>query len=787
MTVSNGSPLKQTLHTSIRELVEFILRSGDLDLTVFGSINPQEAIRIHQKIQKSCTGDYLSEQIVSHTIETECFSLEIGGRIDGVFTDRDTVVIDEIKTTKKDPDALEHDDNRLHWGQAQCYAYIYAVEHDLETIDVQLTYYHLDTGTVQEIRRSFDRDSLGEFFRPLVAQYLKWAETLAEWRFIRDESIRKLEFPFSGYRAGQRRMAEDVYRAIREYNRLIVQAPTGIGKTMAVLFPSIKAVAEGLTSKLFYLTARTTGKSVAETALDTMKDSGLRLKSLTLTAKEKICFNPECACNGEECVYARDYYDRLNDAVEDAFNRDTFTRHDIEELAEKHTLCPFEFSLDLALFADCIICDYNYAFDPRVYLRRFFLEGKTDYTFLIDEAHNLVDRARDMFSAELFKQPFLDLRRSVKQRLPGIYRQLGSINSWMARARKQCEEGVNPHAEANPPDDLFPLLRKFVTASEKWLSRNIATPFREELLDVYFSVTGFLRIAEQYNEQYASLYEKRDKDIKIKLFCINPAEQLDEALKRCRAAVFFSATMTPTDYFRTVFGCDESSNELVLPSPFPEENLCVIVADSISTLYKNRSRTKKDVAGALISLVRLRTGNYLLYFPSYEYMTMVHEAFTAEKPETETIIQTRGMSESERDTFLERYSHDNEKTLAGFVVMGGVFGEGIDLVGDRLTGAAIVGVGLPGLSLERDLIREYFMGHNGYGYEYAYLYPGINKVFQAAGRVIRSESDRGIVLLIDQRFTTPRYAPLFPREWRPVRARDEGEIEGIVEDFRDSD
>ncbi|MFC1508978.1 ATP-dependent DNA helicase [Candidatus Omnitrophota bacterium] len=779
--------MKQTLHTSVRELVEFILRSGDLDLTVFGSINPQEAIRIHQKIQKSRTGDYQAEVTVIHTIETERFTLEIGGRIDGVFTDRDTVVIDEIKTTKKDPEALEQSDNRLHWGQAQCYAYIYAVEHELENIDVQLTYYHLDTGTTKEFRRSFDRDSLEKFFRSLVSPYLKWAGTLAEWRLIRDESIRVLDFPFPGYRAGQRRMAGDVYRAIREQNRLIVQAPTGIGKTMAVLFPSIKAVTEGLTSKLFYLTARTTGKSVAETALDILKGSGLRLKSLTLTAKEKVCFNPECACNGEECVYARDYYDRLSDAVDDAFNRDTFNRQDIEKLAEEHTLCPFEFSLDISLFADCIICDYNYAFDPRVYLRRFFLEGKTDYTFLIDEAHNLVDRARDMFSAELYKQPFLNLRRSVKQQLPGIYRQLGLINSWMAKARKQCEEEINPHAETDPPDDLFPFLRKFMTASEKWLSRNIATPFREELLDVYFSVTGFLRIAEQYNEQYASLYEKMDKDIKIKLFCIDPAERLDEALGRCRAAVFFSATMTPTDYFRTIFGCDESSNELVLPSPFPEENLCVIIADRISTLYKDRSKTKKDVAGALISIVRRRTGNYLLYFPSYEYMMMVHETFTAENPGTETIIQTRGMSEIERDMFLERYSHDNEKTLAGFVVMGGVFGEGIDLVGDRLTGAAIVGVGLPGLSLERDLIREYFMGRNGYGFEYAYLYPGINKVFQAAGRVIRSESDRGIVLLVDQRFITPRYAQLIPREWRPIKARNEKEIEEIAEDFWYSD
>ena len=513
-----------------------------------------------------------------------------------------------------------------------------------------------------------------------------------------------------------------------------------------------------------------------------MRERGLKLKSQNLTAKEKICFCPQAACNGEACEFAKGYYDRIREALEEAFRQDAFPREVIEEIAVKHRVCPFEFSLDLSLWMDCIICDYNYVFDPQVYLKRFFLEESGDYVFLVDEAHNLVDRARDMFSAEIQKQPFLELRRMVRNQPPEIYPVLGRINTWLVGARKRCEE-VNPFAEKEPPNTLFPLLRKFLSLTERWLVLNRKTVFREELLELYFTVHGFMRMAERYDESYVSWYEKKGNDVTVKLFCLDPARHLKETLERGSAAIFFSATLTPADYFRKIFGCDESARELILSSPFPPENLCLLISGGISTFYKHRERTKDSVTRAILSLVRQKKGNYLLFFPSYEYLMLVYEQFTSSSPETKTILQIPGMAEPDREQFIARFSQDKGRHLAGFVVMGGVFGEAIDLVDDRLTGAVIVGVGLPAICLERELIRDYFAKRSGEGFEFAYLYPGFNKVLQAVGRVIRSESDRGAVLLIDTRFPTGQYRSLFPQEWQPIIVRDEAQFDRILQRF----
>jgi DNA excision repair protein ERCC-2 len=451
-------------------------------------------------------------------------------------------------------------------------------------------------------------------------------------------------------------------------------------------------------------------------------------------------------------------------------------------MSRLHRVCPFEFSLTLSLWTDCIICDYNYAFDPRVFLRRFFLEENGHYTFLIDEAHNLVDRSREMFSAELFKQPVLNTRRSLRHELPAISKNLGQINSWMGRARKKCDAcSLSMYAEKKSPDDLLPLLHSFMRMTERWLSRNIKTPFREDLLELFFAVAGFLRVAEHYDECYATCFYKIKKDLKLKLFCIDPSDQLKSALTRCNAAVFFSATLSPMEYFKKILGCAENAKQLTLPSPFPAENLALFVADSVSTLYRQREKTKDQVAQAIFTLIHQKKGNYLVFFPSYEYMMTVYESLNSECPPGEIILQTPHMSEPAREEFLKRFATENLQTLVGFAVMGGVFSEGIDLVGDHLSGAVVVGVGLPGISLERDLIREYFAVSLHAGFEYAYQFPGINRVFQAAGRVIRTETDRGVVLLIDQRYATQRYRILLPGEWSPARVRN---LQQFAEDLR---
>jgi len=756
---------KTTLAVSVRALIEHSLRTGDLEMTFFGTARPLEGGRIHRLLQKSRPEGYEAEVIVSRTVETDTLVLRIGGRIDGVLITADGTVIEEIKTTTRSLDDVVAAENPLHWGQAQCYAFMYAAGHGLSSLIIRLTYYNLDTGEALSTDRRYTLADLEAFFSTLTENYLSWAVRLAEWKNLRNESIANLIFPYDDYRPGQRRMAEGIYRTIRDGGQLIVQAPTGIGKTVAALFPAIKAIYGGHTDIIFYLTARTTGKTVAEKALDDLRGAGLRLKSLTLTAKERICFMPESACNGEECPYARGFFDRVGAAIGEVFDHDAMTRETVEDIARKHEVCPFEFSLEAALNADCIICDYNYAFDPRICLRRFFEEGNGEITLLVDEAHNLVDRARDMFSAELMKEPVLGLRRSVKNDLAAVHRALGGINTELVALRKRCEAAKAPLVDRDIPDKLPQKIRRFTAAAERWLAKNIGAPYRDDLLDVYFTANTFLRVAERYDERYATILTRDGKDLTVRLFCIDPSVQMREALARVCSTVFFSATMVPTNYFRNVLGLDMSAPGIILPSPFPPEHLHILCANRISTLYRDREKTKESVTHAIAALVTGRKGNYLVYFPSYEYMTSVHQVFHENYPAVETLVQSPGMTESERGLFLDRFRHDNDSTLVGFAVMGGIFGEGIDLTGDRLTGAAIIGVGLPGLSPERGIIRDYFNTLNGSGFEFAYMYPGINKVLQAAGRVIRSENDRGVILLVDRRFGSNRYRSLLPNEW----------------------
>jgi len=775
--------LKINLKIAVRDLVAYALRSGDLTFDFLSSTRPVEAIRIHQKIQHSRPGNYQAEVAVSHCIDTELFRLTIGGRVDGVCRDSDPVLIEEIKTTSRNLDHYENHENPIHWGQVKSYAYIFAKDHNLSEIDARLTYYQMDTGEIRNFQKHFSTDELESFFQNLVTRYLQWAETIVRWKNLRDDSILKLEFPFTAYRRGQREMAVSVYRTIVSESQLLVQAATGIGKTMAALFPAVKAIAEGISTKIFYLTARTTGRIAAEKALDELRQRGLKLKSLTITAKDKICFNPDSACNPEECNFARGHFDRVNVALKDIFLRDAFTRETVERVAHSHQICPFEFALELSLWADCIICDYNYAFDPRVFLRRFFLEDGGDFTFLIDEAHNLVDRSREMFSAEIFKQPLLDVRRAVRRELPQIYKSLGKINSWMIKARKICEESGPARHEKEPPDSLFPSLRRFLLITERWLGRNIKAAYREALLELYFQISGFMRVAEKFDDSYVTCFEKIQKDLKLKLFCVDPSIQLKDALKRCKAAVFFSPTMTPMAYFRQILGCDESANHLILRTPFPSDNFRLLVSDRVSTLYRQRESTKNQISRAISTFINQKKGNYLVFFPSYEYLQMVYEIFKVDCAECDHILQTPAMSESERDAFLQHFSQDNSKSLVGFAVMGGIFGEGIDLVGERLSGAVVVGVGLPGISLEKELIREYFADTLKAGFEFAYQYPGINRVLQAAGRVIRSETDRGVVLLIDQRYATYRYRSLLLKQWETIKVKDHRQVAEELKKF----
>ncbi|MCL4300541.1 MAG: ATP-dependent DNA helicase [Anaerolineae bacterium] len=761
--------MKISLKTSVRNLIEFVLREGDLFGSGFqGSDRALLGSRGHRRLQKSRPEGYQAEVVISHLVETADLRLEIFGRIDGIFSLGEPVILEEIKTTTQDLQLVPAD-NPLHWGQAQCYAYMYARQHNLIEMQVFLTYYHLDSQETVTFRRSFSFSDLERFFTDLVTTYINWMRRVKAWQERRDTSIHQLDFPYTAYRGGQRDLAVTVYRTIQKKEQLFVQAPTGIGKTIATLFPAVKAIGTGLIARIFYLTAKTPGRRVAEQTLDDMRQAGLHLKSVTLTAKEKICFCTATGGEPEECPFARNYYGKVKTALAETYEIEAFTRPVIADLAQRYELCPFEFSLDLALWADCIVGDYNYVFDPSVYLRRFFDNVVEPYLFLVDEAHNLPDRARAMYSAELDKQTVVELRKNLKPHLPDLARTLNEINQVLLTQGKQCTLTEPPVlVEQERPEALLKALRRFTHQAEAWLALNQKTIFRPALLDFYFQANTYLRTAEAFfGSGYVSYFEKKGQGgLTAKLFCLDPAPFLAAVLERSRATVSFSGTLLPLDYFDRVLTGSTSHPKLVLRSPFPSENLALLIHNQVSTRYTHRANSYEDVAAVIEQVCVAQPGNYLVFFPSYAYLAAVAGLVKERRPKWQFLMQERGMTETSRDAFLARFSVVETGTLLGFVVMGGIFGEGIDLVGERLIGAVIVGVGLPQVSLERDLLKAYFAEHGHNGFAYAYQYPGLNRVMQAAGRVIRTEQDRGVILLIDERLTLSRYTRLFPPEWR---------------------
>ncbi|NLP13621.1 MAG: ATP-dependent DNA helicase [Clostridium sp.] len=775
---------KKELKVSVRNLVEFVLRCGDIDSSFGGSSRAVEGTRLHKKIQKAQGEEYSAEVTLKTTVEFEGFSLVIEGRADGIIKEKGCFTVDEIKTTTMPIDSIDEDFNPVHWAQAKCYAYIHALKENLSEINIRLTYCHLDTEEIKYLIKTFDFVELKQFFYELIEKYYVWAKFDYDWQIKRNDSIKTLNFPFVQYRKGQRELAVAVYKTIAGGKKLYVKAPTGTGKTISTLFPSVKIMGEGHITKIFYLTAKTITRSVAEEALLIMRGKGLLVKNVTLTAKEKICFMEKPNCKPEKCEYAKGHYDRINDAIMDVLEEECeINRAVIEKYAKRHRVCPFEMSLDLTLWADVIICDYNYAFDPRVYLKRFFSDTGGDYAFLIDEAHNLVDRAREMFSARLSKRTFLEMKKAMKEKNLKISGVLRKLNTFMLKMKKLCEDR-SYYVGKEEQKDLYPLLRKFISECDKYLAGDAKHgEENEELLQLYFDAMAFVKISEFYDERYVTFVEKTEKDVTIKLFCLDPSRLLCEALKRGKAAVFFSATLMPLDYFREILGGSRDDYIMYLNSPFDTNNRCLLIADGISTRYRHREQSIREVVECIKAVVQGKKGNYIAFFPSYSYMNSVYEILKNEDMNIKIHIQSPSMSEKDRENFMDLFKENPEETVLGFCVLGGIFSEGIDLKNDRLIGAVIVGVGLPQICPERGVIRDYFENIKGAGFEYSYMYPGMNKVMQAAGRVIRSEKDRGVILLIDDRFTNQSYQRLFPKEWFPFQRVNRHNITEYIKKF----
>lgn len=808
-----GMVFLMEIKVSVRNLVEFILRSGDIDnrRTVASDNAMAEGSRIHRMIQRRMGADYHAEVVLRYAYEEDKCTIIVEGRADGIIIDskdETNVTVDEIKGTYRDLWKMKEPVG-VHLAQAKCYAYIYAEQNNFEKVKVRMTYCQMDTEEIRYFEEEYNFEHLKKWFMDVLLQYKKWADFQSEWKELRQISIKNTEFPFM-YREGQKDLVTYVYRTIYHKKKLFIEAPTGVGKTISTIFPSVKAVGEGMGDKIFYLTAKTITRTVADEAFSILREQGLKFKTVILTAKEKICFMDEAKCNPEYCPYAKGHYDRINDAMYDLLvNEDSFSREIIEEYAIKHQVCPFEMCLDMSLFSDAVIGDYNYVFDPHVYLRRFFGEGvQGDYVFLIDEAHNLVDRGREMYSAVLVKDDFLALKKTVKPYAPKMEKQLEKCNKELLALKRECEnykivELIAPFVMA---------LNRLVSTIEQFLEEHEeSSPVKDEILEFYFQVTHFLDIYERMDENYVAYSENEsDGSFILKLFCMNPKINLAECMARARSCILFSATFLPIQYYKNLLGGTAEDYEAYAKSVFDEDKRALYIGSDVTSKYTRRSELEyRNIAAYIHEIVRNRQGNYMVFLPSHAFLNAVYEAYVNyfwDESQTECILQDDYMNEKEREAFLNRFrenggsgtnndaleleniiqieiEYEEEKTLLGFCVMGGIFSEGIDLKNDSLIGAIIVGTGLPQVCNEREILKDFFQSMGENGFNYAYRYPGMNKVLQAAGRVIRTAEDIGVVALLDERFLEPAYQKMFPREWEHFEVLGINQIAKRVEKF----
>jgi len=794
----------KSFQISVRRLVEFVLCYGDIESAFTGGIQANqralEGTRLHQKLQKAemkkAGSDYrkevpfketlyLHEDAFSHEEEGALAELVLEGRADGIYTDHGVTVIDEIKSIAMKPELVTEDTYPLHWAQAKCYAWFYLCgegasgDSTLEKeIDVRLSYIQVDSEEVKYLYRHYTRSDLEAFYQDLLGRYHRWLYFKVTWEKTRNESLKAMQFPFEQYREGQRTMAASVYRAISSGEKLFLQAPTGIGKTMSALFPALKAMSEDKAEMLFYLTAKNVTKEAALAAVKILTEkSGLRLKTVVITAKDRICLLEKRDCRSQACEAAKGHYDRILNACFEMLNRyDLMDGETILKAAQTYNVCPFELSLDLASWADLLICDYNYAFDPSASLKRFFQDGSSsDYVLLVDEAHNLVDRARSMYTASLSKQAWLDLRRTLPKNSP-LVRSVSRLNTLLLEAKKSL--GEEKFARLESMDDgwrnnlYYALLRLQTRLEEFFESMRVSGMARraetEAAYQCYFDLLFFRRVYEAADPGYVNYIEVIGNEVLLRLFCVDPANQLLEVMSRVKSVIFFSATLMPIEYYKRLSGGTPADKAYALPSPFPRENRKVMVS-RLNMTYRYRRENIPALVNLIHTAYAAHPGHYLVFFPSFAFLEETKTAYEDAFLGDPLFCQESRMSEKEREAFLDGFRSD-EAPRIGFAVLGGVFSEGIDLKGESLIGVIVVTVGLPQLGTERNLIKEHLERMNdavirGRGFEYAYQFPGLGRVFQAAGRVIRTETDRGIILLVDDRFDSSRYRGLLPSEW----------------------
>ncbi len=781
---------------------------------------------------------YYPELPLAHVETCDSVTFSVEGRADGVWLSEDgSCIVEEIKSITGLPELYARAPRDRDLAQLICYGYFSAVSRGLSSVTLRLTYARVgEEDQAAHVDSVFSAEGLRGAYLALLRMILTRAKDLSERKTTVREIAKSAVFPYPDMREAQKDMILECWRDMRAGRTLFAEAPTGIGKTIATLYPAVRCLGENLCDQIFYLTAKNATRREAAAAAAKIVEAGTPIRTCVITARDQACLCEAARlgrregrrissyCNPAACPYAKGYYDRVESVIERmlAGGKHLFTGLDIRRAAEEGRVCPYELALDLSERCEVVICDYNYVFSPAVSLRRYFSDGIPGseghrYVFLVDEAHNLPDRARDMYSGYLTLSRVTALQDAFRaweeKALMGIFPEedegvgnlpdgseregartsrltaaaLDDLVGPLTRMKDGCAENATTGSdgirrgvslEHRDPTALCEAVRQISALCDRWLRRQMGHPLYGQVDDLAAALRTFRTAADYYDRRFVTFTEIEgppdEEDVRVRLVCLDPADILRPILKKATASVLFSATLTPAAYFADILGGGKNAVTVSFDSPFPTDHLCIAVCDQINTRYEKREESYRRLVSYIAAVVSARKGNYMIYFPSYAYLDAVYERFHKRHPTVKTVVQTPGMTHAERDAFIAAFSPDSKELQIGFCVLGGSFSEGVDLPGRSLIGAMIVGVGIPGLSNERNIMREYYDeraaavgdGNAREGYDYAYTYPGMNHVLQAAGRVIRRDDDYGVVVLLDDRYLAEPYLHLYPDHWK---------------------
>lgn len=773
----------KNIKITAKSIVEFLYSGGDLSGEFQSNKRALEGTEAHQHLQAKYKEEDKKEVSVETLFDVDNYSFHITGRMDGLLLEDKKLIIEEIKSTKVDLSLMEIDTRPEHLMQAKMYAYMYLIKNNLRSINVRLTYITVAEFKTKSFNKRYNKTQLTNFFESTLVKYVEWLKIYDAHQDSKISSIEGLNFPFDEYREGQYNFMGAIYQALITKDILYSSAPTGIGKTVASLFSALKTIKNPL-EKIFYLTAKNAGKAIVVDTVELLKESGLKCKTTVINSKETMCLMDKVDCDPEICPYSKGYFNREREAVNDIFvHTDVFTKPLITDYAKYHNICPHEFSLTLSNYSDIVVCDYNYAFDPRVHLIRYFDDDYFSPKLLVDEAHNLIDRTRSMYSAKLNLDTLISLRKVTSKVKPSPKTHINKLIKYIEEYSEEIELDKTIFYYQNEIDyELLSLVEKIILKLDRLLSENKKIVNRDKILDGYFELTQFNRIADFYNSNYRYIFEKNYDSISVSLSCLDASEFiLDIIKKRVSGIAFFSATLSPVDYYAKLITAGVGKSKKI-PSPFKQENLGVFVVDNISTRYRDRPKSIPGVIDTIYNMISGKVGNYIVFFPSYQYLNMVLDEFSND--DYEIFVQERSMRFNDRKSTLDSFTKVGQKTKIAFFVLGGSFSEGIDYIGDMLSGVLIVGVALPQFNKYNQLLSSHFDDVFGEGFDYAYTYPGMNKVIQAVGRVIRTENDRGIAILIDDRYTNYKYLGLYPKNWSHYKiVNDQDKLEHLIDKF----